>query len=499
MTLTADTSSCAGELDRLAASWRARGAQVVAVQGLGFVGAAVAAAVSSARSADGSPAFFVLGVDLPSASGRARIEAINAGRAPIASPDSSFDELLGEAKRIGNLLATADERAYALADVIVVDVHLDVKDITAPHSAAIDVDIASLRAAIATIGKHMREDALVLIETTVPPGTTVSVVAATLREARAERGIASEPLIAHAYERVMPGPNYIRSIRGYWRSYSGNSAESRMRARGFLSRFINVDEYPLRELDDPNATELAKTLENSYRAANIAFMHEWTRAAESIGVNLFDVVDSIRVRKGTHDNMRYPGFGVGGYCLTKDSLLAQWGLKHLLGSNVELEMTLRALEINRTMPEHTLRLLEEILARPLRGAKVTLLGASYVAGVGDTRNSPSRYFVELLQRADADVRVHDPCVDEWPECPDVPLFADLGLAMHGADAIVLAVGHQEYFSLEPPDLLRLCGGPVAIVDAWNVLNDAKAASLRDAGFRLIGVGKGHWRKRGYHL
>src|SRR5207249_3311459 len=114
-------------------------------------------------------------------------------------------------------------------------------------------------------------------------------------------------------------------------------------ARNFLNALIDTEKYPLTELADTSASEMAKLLENSYRAANIALIHEWTLLAEQVGVNLFEVVESIKVRKGTHDNIRYPGLGVGGYCLPKDPLLAQWSATHLFNTDIVLSMTLEAM------------------------------------------------------------------------------------------------------------------------------------------------------------
>ena len=165
------------------------------------------------------------------------------------------------------------------------------------------------------------------------------------------------------------------------------------------------------------SSELGKLLENSYRALNIAFMHEWTLLAEKIGVNLFDVVDSIRVRRGTHDNMRYPGFGVGGYCLTKDSLLAQWSAANLFGIDTVLEMTLAGLKTNYEMPLHTLQLVEEAAGGSLVGKTIAVCGVSYLAEVADTRNSPTETLLEGLLEKGARPRLHDPHVVTWIERP----------------------------------------------------------------------------------
>ena len=135
--------------------------------------------------------------------------------------------------------------------------------------------------------------------------------------------------IGHSYERVMPGPNYVDSIKNFYRVFSGLDEESAIRIESFLRTIISVDKYPLTQLANTQSTEMAKVLENSYRALNISFIVEWSRFAEHADVDLYDVVDAIRKRP-THSNMMYPGIGVGGYCLTKDPLIASWASQEFL-------------------------------------------------------------------------------------------------------------------------------------------------------------------------
>src|SRR5262249_9123144 len=150
-------------------------------------------------------------------------------------------------------------------------------------------------------GRFMSPEALVLVETTVPVGTCGRLVKPLLDEERARRGIGAPLRLAHCYERVMPGPNYVNSIRRMRRTFAGFDQASSARAREFLESFIETDAHPLWELADMAGSEMAKLLENSYRAVNIALIHEWALFAERAGLDLFAVIDSIRVRKGTHD------------------------------------------------------------------------------------------------------------------------------------------------------------------------------------------------------
>src|SRR5262249_8323672 len=299
-------------------------------------------------------------------------------------------------------------------------------------------------------------------------------------------------------ERVMPGPKYLASVRAYHRTVSGIDENSTARARAFLSTFIDTATYPLIELPDARSTELAKLLENSYRAVNIAFIHEWTLLAEDVGVDLFAVIDAIRVRKGTHDNMRYPGFGVGGYCLTKDSLLAQWGAAHLLASETALTTTLEAVSINHRMPLHALDLVAEVANGDLEGKRIAVCGVAYLADVGDTRHSPTEAFVDALLAAGADVRLHDPSVRTWAERPDLPIAETIQDAVAGANGVVFAVPNRANRELPADELHAFAEDGGFLVDAQNVISDASAQLLRGRGWRVIGVGKGHWRKLGFH-
>lgn len=487
------------EISSRAEDYRLSGRRIVVVQGLGFVGTAAAAVIAGASDDSGRPLYFVIGVDLPAPSSYWKVAKLKEGSTPFSSPDTELSKLIYESvhKRC-NLCVTTSAAAYSIADIIAVDVPLDVLNRLPRDKADIKINLEVFKSAIREIGRHMRPEALVLIETTVPVGTCENVIAPLLREERKKRGIKEPLFLAHAYERVMPGPCYVDSIRRFWRSFAGIDKRSAVRARDFLSSFIDTDSFPLRELESPNSSELAKLLENSYRAANIAFIHEWTLLAERIGVNLFAVIDSIRIRKGTHDNMRLPGFGVGGYCLTKDPLLAQWSASNFSGGELALNMTLDALNVNYHMPLHTLDLLSELSESGLSGKNIAVCGVTYLPGVADTRNSPSELLVEKLIETGANVMVHDPCVKVWRERPDIPIVNELSECLKRGDGIVFATAHELYRDLPADAFLRLRKGPAPfIVDAQDIISDEKANSLHEGGCRLLGVGKGHWRKRGY--
>lgn len=456
---------------------------VVCIQGLGFVGTAMAIAVANARDPVESPHFNVIGVDLATSEGLARIEAINNGVLPFETQDAKLSAALSKVHSVGNLVATSDPEAYSLASTIVVDVQLDVTRDGDKTSLELD----GFRAAIRTLGKFMQPGCLVIVETTVPPGTSEKVVAPELAAALKERGLPEDSfLLAHSYERVMPGKEYFDSIVNFWRVYAGLTPEAADACEEFLSKVINVQDYPLTRLGSTTASEIGKVLENSYRATNIAFIEEWGRFAEAVGVDLFEVISAIRKRP-THSNIRQPGFGVGGYCLTKDPLLAQLAARELFGlEDMKFTFSSLAVDTNNAMPLVSLVKVRKMLGGSLEGKSILLLGVSYRQDVGDTRYSPSQIFVEKALERGARVICHDPLIDYWTEL-DMKLPGELPTP-EDIDAVVFAVPHEQYRKLDLKKWLNGC--TPLVLDANNVLSNDQRKALSRAGCKVSSIGRG---------
>jgi len=372
-----------------------------------------------------------------------------------------------------------------------VDINLDVRKESADDYSLVDyhVNMEPFTAAIKTIGAHCKPDVLVLVETTVPPGTCAAVVAPVLKNALRERDLPVDHIrIGHSYERVMPGPNYIDSIQSFYRVYSGVDDASADAVEQFLKTIIRTDEYPLTRLKSTNATEMAKVLENSYRAMNIAFVVEWSRMAEEAGVDLYEVVNAIRQRP-THANLMFPGIGVGGYCLTKDPLLASWARGHLLGGKGRLLQSEAAVSINDRMPRYAFEFLQRRYhPRALNGARVLLLGASYRGDVGDTRFSPVESFYRCLSAAGAVITVHDPYVEHWPETGITPAVGLASALATEPEIVVISTGHKMYRSGAAIEALLSCA-PLWVYDTIGLLSGEQIAALLQK-HRVIVLGRG---------
>ena len=284
----------------------------------------------------------------------------------------------------------------------------------------------------------------------------------------------------------MPGDNYLDSIISYWRVYSGIDEKSADMCKTFLESVIRTDEYPLTRLRNTISTETAKVLENSYRATTIAFMEEWGRFAEAVGVDMFEVVDAIRMRP-THSNMRQPGFGVGGYCLTKDPYFAMLSSKELFGRNdLEFPFSTMAVRYNNKMPIVSVDYIDRILGG-LKDKKILLLGISYRQDVGDTRYSPSEIFAKEVLKRGGVLTYQDPLVTHWIEMDinveqEIPPFEEF-------DSIVFAVQHKQYLNIDFSNVHP--NKELLIFDSNRVLSDSQIEDIKNNSnliFKSIGRG-----------
>jgi UDP-N-acetyl-D-glucosamine dehydrogenase len=509
------------EFDRIklrVAKERAENREIVVVMGVGFVGAVMAAIVADTVDKNGRPSKFVIGMQRPSARSFWKIPLLNRGVSPVKAEDPEVDPMIARCvNEKKTLVATFTYDALKLADVVIVDVQCDYLKNDLGNVRNGQADMAALESSIGVIAEHIPPKSLVLIETTVAPGTTEQVAYPIMKKVFKKRGIDSDPLLAHSYERVMPGRNYVASIRDFWRVCSGINEEAKQRVVKFLNEVLNTDKFPLTVMDRPIESETAKIVENSYRATILAFLDEWSLYAERNGVDLIKVIQAIKVRP-THSNIIFPGPGVGGYCLPKDGGLGIWAYKHILGFDDDIfKITPLAIDINDTRGLHVGQLTRDALrnmGRQIAAADVLVLGAAYREDVGDTRYSGSEIVIRKLAEMGAEIRVHDPYVSHWWEFEEQETYPGIGQskakffrnqeklkeihieqnldkALKGAEAVIFAVRHEAYLNLDPDEMVKTIGQPAAIIDCFGVLTDDKIRRYIQLGCEVKGLGRGH--------
>ncbi|HXK49256.1 MAG TPA: nucleotide sugar dehydrogenase [Clostridiales bacterium] len=507
-------------LEKLTKKARSDGKEIVVVMGVGFVGAVMAAIVADTKDNKGKYTKFVIGCQRPSPRSYWKIPMLNRGESPVKAEDPEVDELIDRCvRKEKTLVATYNSDCLSLADCVVVDVQCDFSKNDLGNMKTGEADMAALEATMKTIGQKIGPECLVLIETTVAPGTTEFVAWPILKKEFAKRKMRQTPLLAHSFERVMPGREYVASIRDFWRVCSGCDAKARKRVEKFLHEVLNTKKFPLTVMDRPIESETTKIMENSYRATILAYMNEWSVFSERNGVDIIKVIKAIKMRP-THSNMIFPGPGIGGYCLPKDGGLGYWAYKHILGfedGDSLFKITPTAIDINDTRALHVTELTRDALkdmGRYIAGSEILLCGASYRQDVGDTRYSGSELVIRKLTEMGAELRVHDPYVDHWyefesqdtyptpghswarffrnqDELTKLKVGKDLQKELNGVEALILAVPHSQYLKLDPAQIVKWAGGPLAVIDCFGILSDDIIRKYLKLGCEVKALGRGH--------
>ena len=428
----------------------------IAVVGLGYVGVPVMCYFAK-------KGFDVVGIDIDAS----KVEKINSGNCPIEGKEPGLKELFHEVYPSGKMRATLDFSEVAGADAVLISVDTPIDQKMAPN-------YKSLRAAVASVGEHLSKGALVVIESTVAPGTTEKVVRPILEE-RSGLKAGKDFYLAHCPERLQAG-KLLHGLINYDRVVGGVDQESTRRAMELYSKLGKGKLHPT----DALTAEVVKTTENAYRDTQIAFANELALLCEKIGIDVFEV--QRLVNTCPYRDMHKPGAGVGGHCLPKDPWLLIYGA----GNDVNPKIIPTAREINDYMPVHMLELVEEALAeagKELEGSNVTVLGFTFIENSDDIRNTPALPLIEGLRRKGANVAIHDPFASfiHYEGVTD-----DFEKAVSGSDCIALITIHDEYRNLDLAKLKKLMRTPV-IVDGRNGFN---RESVESNGFIYRGIGKG---------
>ncbi|MFW9963992.1 MAG: nucleotide sugar dehydrogenase [Candidatus Sifarchaeia archaeon] len=426
------------------------------VVGLGYVGLPVAC-----RFAE--EGFAVTGIDIV----KEKVDMINKGESPIEGDEPGLQDLVSRVIESGNLKASTTYDAIGEADyvLIVVETPFDLRSKEPYYS--------SLRAATKSVGEQLKKDTLVIVESTVAPGTTSKIVLPILEE---ESGLkaGTDFLLATAPERVMPG-KLLYNLTNLDRTIGGIDDASTKSAIDLYSSIVKGKLFTT----DALTAEVVKTTENAYRDVQIAFANEVAMMCEILGVDVYKVRDL--VNRSPFRNMHLPGSGVGGHCLPKDSWLLAFGAR----DKYEPRLLAIAREINDGMPRHMSQLCESALreaGRRVYGSKVTVLGLAYLENSGDTRNSPAFTLLKALEVVGALPVVHDPYVKESNGI--VPL-KDIKKAISDSDSLVLVTAHDEYGQMDLDEIKKMMRTPI-IIDGRNVFDKNECISK---GFIYRGVGQ----------
>ncbi|MHA2236684.1 MAG: nucleotide sugar dehydrogenase, partial [Candidatus Thorarchaeota archaeon] len=277
----------------------------ITVIGMGYVGIPCAALLADV---DG---YQVTGLQRRSKRSGWKIEHLNAGKSPFEGDEPGLNELVAKVVEKGSFTVTDDVEVLKDSDIILIDVQTPTDENHVPQ-------YDSLREVSKQIGKRIRKGTLVVVESTVAPGTTQNIVQKIIEEHSNMKG-GEDFDLAFAYERVMPG-KLIRNIVHLPRIVGGITSEGADRAVEMYSKIVQANVHKT----DVLTAEVSKTIENAYRDVNIAFANEMALVSESLGVNVYEIIELVNELPSRM--MHIPGAGVGGHCLPKDTWLLRHGL-----------------------------------------------------------------------------------------------------------------------------------------------------------------------------
>lgn len=442
---------------------------------MGYVGIPNALLFANNKETD-----FVYGIQRESSRSSRKINELNEGKIPFSTYEEEMDVLLQQALDSNKFSCTSNYRNINDCDAVIISVQTPFKNKTEP-------DYSALESAISETCKHIRPGTLVSIESTITPGYTETIAKPTIQKLSGQPDI----LLVHAPERVTPG-RMLWNIRNLDRVVGGINPTSTSIGSELYKRIVINGK--IIETDATTA-EVIKTSENTFRDLQIAAINQLALYCEAIGVNVYDVrrgIDSLE-GYGVTRSVLWPGAGVGGHCLTKDTYHLERGVKTSHGPfdfpmfADSLYTTARS--INDFMPIHMFNLAQSgliTIGKSMHNANVAVLGLSYNHDSDDMRDTPTGKFCKMLETLPIKVVIHDPYADQYQGELNTTSFLDV--AVKSADVVLLFTAHKEYYQMNPLEIKVACGKehPV-IVDGRNVIDPNKF--IRN-GFVYRGIGRG---------
>ncbi|MCK4733301.1 MAG: nucleotide sugar dehydrogenase [Methanophagales archaeon] len=402
----------------------------ICVIGLGYIGLPTACLFADAG-------YEVIGVDV----NQETIGKLNQGKLPFE--EKGLEEIFENA--LPNMIFETRPEA---ADVFLIAVP------TPLDKEAKMADLRYVREATKSISNYIKGDSLVILESTVPPGTSERLILPMLK---------NKAHFVHCPERAIPG-NTIHEMIYNDRIIGSTEKESGEHAKEIYSSFVKGNIY----LTNLRTAEMVKIMENTFRDINIALANEFAQIAEESGVNIWAAIEL--ANKHPRVNILKPGPGVGGHCIAIDP----W---FLVENSVRSRIVNLAREINESMPRHVLRLVKELGIGT--HSTITVLGVAYKSDVDDTRETPALKFIKLAENEGYTVKVHDPYVQSFEY-----EILSLDVAVKDSDCIVIITDHSKFKDIDPGEISKLMRKKF-IVDSRNILDQDK---WRKAGFNVKVLG-----------
>ncbi len=395
----------------------ARTAHLVII-GMGYVGLPLAVVFAEAG-------FRVTGLDLD----QAKVDGLNAGHSHIEDiPTTQLARLVAEER----LCATTDPQILQTADAVSICV-------PTPLRKTRDPDISAIVSTAEAIGQHLHAGMLIVLESTTYPGTTSEILLPRLQAAAPHLTVGEDFFLCFSPERVDPGRNDWTTANTP--KVIGGVTPACLQAGIALYQHAIQNLVPV---SSPEAAEMTKLLENTFRAVNIGLVNEVMLMCDKLGLDVWEVIDAAGTKP--FGFMKFtPGPGLGGHCIPIDPLYLSWKLKTL---NYNARFIELASEVNTSMPHYWVQKVQDRLndvGKSVRNSRILVLGVAYKKNVSDIRESPALDILHLLRERGAEVQYHDPFVptlnSDGLAMQSVP---DLSAALIAADLVLVVTDHDRY-------------------------------------------------------
>ena len=423
----------------------------VTIVGLGYVGLPVACLCAE-------KGYKVYGLDID----KNRVDSINKGTSPIED-----DYIIKKLKNLMNriIATTSSADCIPISDIIIVCVPTPVDRNNSP-------DLSALMESISSIGKFVKPNTLLIIESTIYPGT-IEEIAIPILKKHGFDAYKNDIFVAHCPERIDPG-NKDWTIDNLPRVVGGVTEYATKKATEFYRSIIEADVI---ELSSIKAAEATKIMENTFRDVNIAFVNEMAQSFDKAGIDILEVIKGASTKPFAF-MPHYPGAGVGGHCIPVDPYYLIEKAKQIGFNHKFLSL---ARDINNNMPNYTVQLLENQLhklGKSIKGAKVGVLGLAYKANVDDIRESPAFDIIGILKAKGADVFVFDSHVKKGIN------VKNLDELLNKSDYVILATDHNEFKNIDLNQFKK--HKILVVIDGRNCLDKEKINSM---GILYHGIGR----------
>lgn len=394
------------------------------------------------------------------------VDNINQGKTTIEEP--GLQELLETVHSSGKLSASTDVTGSvreSQAAIIIVPTPLTSEG----------PDMKFIEAATQSVADGLKKGTLVILESTVYPGTTEKIIRPLLEKSGLKAD--TDFYLAYSPERAIP-TRTIEEIKNNPRVVGAIGKNSGKKAEEFYSSFIDGE---ISIVESPTIAEFVKLAENIFRDVNIALANELAMVSEKLGIDIQEVIKY--ANKHPRVELHKPGAGVGGHCIPKDPYFLINKAKDL---GIETRLVSTARQINESMPAKVVSLVEEGLTqidKKLPDSRVAVLGFAYKGDTGDFRITPAETIITSLRDKGAEVHIHDPFVKSNN---GFTIETDLGAVLDGSDCVVVVTDHSEYRNLNIGELSKELRQPALVVDGRNILD---RSDIEASGLTYKGIGK----------